>query len=486
MKKALVVLMVLVVAAGAFLYFPRGSAIDALNAAVLGVLKGDVAASRAGSEFRAALDGDVFATGDVVRASDSGLGLLAFFDGSTVSVDPKAQVRVAALARTGSGALQVQLEQTAGRTWSSVTKPLASDSKFEIKTPSMVAAVRGTLFETIVETRPDGTVVTTIRAFEGEVLVQAIGGGQVVVGAGQQVAIAGNEPAPSAPQQQPPTPRLRLSVPAGVGLTAIDPRGWQCGSVGTALVRQSPRCDASGGAGRTVVFGEVVAGTYTLILTAAQAVGDAAIVGEGLGLQGTDFTVRSTRAFNVGDLVRTTLTIAIGADGKLSSTGFTPPELVSSVCGAEAAGRIFASGTLTARADALVSLAKGSKGAPAALVYTQADLTGAVAEAGGSLPLTLSNASVTVDNAGAHLTADVGLGPLNVATRGDVIAGADGGRLVIKMRAIEAGPLPSFVRDQLLGAFDRAFAEFADSIPLNIERVAFRSGCIALIGKTPN
>lgn len=489
-KRVLAVFLVLVVAVVGFLYFPRGGVIEAVNAAVLAVLNAGVDASRGGAEFQPALDGDVFANGDVVRADDNGRAVLTFFDGSTISVDPKSRVRVAALTKTASGGMQAQIEQTAGRTWASVSKLATPDSKFEIKTPSMVATVRGTTFETIVEIQPDGTATTTIKTSEGEVVVQAQAGGQVVVPAGQQVEVQQNQPAPPAPQPQPPTPKLRLSAPAGVGFTVIDPRGLQCGTAGGALQRQIPRCDVLGGAGQTVVIGEVVTGVYSLVATAAQAVPDAAIVAEGLGVQATDFTVRLTRSINVGDLLRSTLPVAVAPDGKLSSPGFTAPELVSSVCGAEATGRVFSSGGLTERADALVAFAGQSKGAPVAIVYTQAELTKQAAdslkEQQAQLPVTISDVKVTIDNAGVHLMASVALGPINVPARGDIIAGTQDGKLVMRLRNIDAGPVPAAAKDQIIAAVDRGLSTFASAIPLVVQRVALRTGCFALIGKTPS
>jgi len=488
MKKVLAVLLVIVIGAVAVLYFPRGTVLEALNAAVLGVLSSSVDASRGGGDFQPALDGDVFATGDVVRADTLGRAVLTFFDGSTLSVDPSSRVRVASLTKTSSGGIQLQLEQTAGRTWASVSKLATPDSKFEIKTPSMVATVRGTTFETIVETQADGKVVTTIKTSEGEVVVQAAAGGEVRVPAGTQVDVVQDQPAPPAPQPQPPTPKLRFSGPAGVGFVVIDPRGLQCGSTGGASQRQIPRCDVLSGAGQTVVVGEVVAGTYMVVLTAAQPVPDAAIVAEGLGLQATDFTAKLTRSLAVADLVRATLPVAVGTDGKLSSTGFAAPELVSSVCGAEATGRVFSGGGLTERADALVKFASESKGAPVAIVYTQAELTQAAADglkdAQSTLPVTVSDVKVTVDNAGVHLTANVAAGPLNLSAKGDIIAGSQDGKLLLKLRAIDAGPLPAAAKDQIIAAVDRGLAQFATSMPLNVQRVAFRTGCFALIGKT--
>jgi hypothetical protein len=497
MKKVLVALLVLVIAGVAFLYFPRGGVVEAVNAAVLAVLNSGVDASRQGGDFQIALDGDVFATGDVVRADDKGRAVLTFFDGSTISVDPQSRVVVKSLTKTSGGGIQLQIEQTAGRTWASVSKLATPDSKFEIKTPSMVAVVRGTTFETIVLVLPNGQTTTKIKTNEGEVLVQpttGVGpaGPPITVAAGNEVDVAQGEAAPVAAKPQPPTPKLRLSGPAGVNFTVIDPRGLQCGTGGATLLRQIPRCDVLSGAGQTVVIGEVVPGLYGLIVTVPQAVQDAAIVAEGLGISGgNDFTAKLARPLAAGDLLRVSLPLAIGADGKMSSGGFTQPELISSVCGAEATGRVFSSGKLTERADAFVSFAAQSKGAAAAIVYTQAELTQAAVDglkdAQAQLPVTVSNVKVTVDNAGVHLTADVAAGPLNIGTKGDVIAGATTeGKLLMKMRSIDAGPLPSAAKEQIIAAIDRGLSTFAESMPLSVQRVAFRTGCFALIGKTPN
>ena len=492
MKKILAVFLVLIVAAVAFLYFPRGGVIEAVNAAVLGVLNAGVDAARGGADaFQPALDGDVFATGDVVRSDDNGRAVLTFFDGSTISVDPKSRVRVTALTKTGSGSLQLELEQTAGRTWASVSKLASPDSKFVIKTPSMVATVRGTTFETIVEAQADGTFTTTIKTSEGDVVVQAAAGGSVTVSAGQQVDIQQNQTAPSTSQPQPPTPKLRFSGPAGVGFTVIDPRGLQCGLSGTVLQRQIPRCDVLSGAGQTIVIGEVVAGTYSLLATAAAAVPNAAIVAEGLGSSGAaDFSVKIERSINVGDLLRSTLPLTI-TDGKLGSPGFTAPDLVASVCGAEATGRVFSGGGLTERADALVAFAAQQKGAPIALVYTQDELT-KEATTGlqgteANLPVKVSDAKVIVDNAGLHLTANVTAGPLTVPLKADIVAGtSESGKLVMRLRSIDAGPLPAAAKEPIIQNLNNGLAQFADSMPITVSRVAFRSGCFALIGKTPN
>lgn len=490
MKKVLAVLLVLVVAVGAFLYFPRGGVIEAVNAAVLAILNAGVDAQRSGQpDFGPALDGDVFANGDVVRADEKGRAVLTFFDGSTLAVEPKSRVRVVALSRTGSGGIDVTIEQTLGRTWASVSKLATADSKFILRTPSMVATVRGTAWETIVEQLPDGKTVTTVKGSEGELLVQAVAGGEVTVRPNQEVAVQQDQ---RVEQQQvrvqPPTPKLRFSGPAGVGFVVINPNGNRCGATGGAIERLIPRCEVLAGAGQSVVIGEVVPGTYTLMLVAAQAVQDAAIVAEGLGVQATDFTQRFSRPLALGDLVRTTIPVTVGADGKLGSTGFTPAELVSSVCGAEAVGRVFSSGKVTERGDLLLRYGKEAKGQPAAVVVTGEEMT-AVAEENvknANLPVTASNVAVTVDGAGMHFKASVAAGPLNVPIRADIIAGALDGKLLVKLRNLDAGILPQPAKEQITKTIEQGLSEFGSTFPLVVQRVAFRSGCMAIIGRTPS
>lgn len=489
MKKVIAVLLVIVVAVGVFLYFPRSTVAEAVNNAVLAVLNHGVFGQRGTAAEEPALDGDIFATGDLVRADAQGRAVLTFFDGSTVSVDPNSHVRVVSLVKTASGGIQLTLEQTLGRTWASVSELASADSKFEIRTPSMTATVRGTAFETIVEQRPDGTTTTTVKTGDGEVLVQAEAGGEVSVPAGQQVQVAENEPAPPQAVPQPPTPKLRVTGPVGVGFVVIDPRGLRCGATGTAAERQIPRCAVLGGAGRSVVIGEVVPGAYSLVLTAAQAIPNAAIVAEGLGVAGTDFRHQFASALAIGDLLRTTLPVTVGGDGKLASAGFTTPELVTSVCGAEATGRVFSSGELQERADLISRYAREAKDQPAAFVVTGAELTAAakagIAEAGASLPVTVSDLAVTVDPAGLHLSANIAAGPFTVPARADLIAGSLDGRLIVRLRNLDAGVVPAAAKEQIAQAIEQGFSQMGDDFPLVVQRVSFRSGCMGIIGRTP-
>ena len=487
MKKVLAVLLVIVVGIAAFLYFPRASIAEAANNAVLAVLNAGVFAQRSGdAEFVSALDGEIFASGDVVRADDKGRAVLTFFDGSTISVEPNSDVRVVSLVKTASGGIQLTIEQTLGRTWASVSDLVGADSKFEIKTPSMTAIVRGTAFETIVEKLPDGTTTTTVKTGEGEVLVQAQAGGEVSVGAGQQVDVAEDQPAPARSEPQPPTPKLRVAAPAGLGFVVIDPRGLRCGAIGTATERQIPGCDVTQQGGQSVVIGDVVAGSYTVLITAAQQTSGTFTV-EGQGVSGTDFTHRLAVTLATGDLLRTTLPVSVG-DGKLASAGLTPVEQLTTACGAEAAGRVFSGGAVEERAGLLEAYARDARGQQAAFVVTGAEIAEAL-NAGmadqADLPAKIAGLSITIEPSGLHVAADVTVGPLTVPTKANLIVGALDGKLIVRLRSLDAGIVPGAAKEQISAAVDQAFADLVEGFPLVVQRVALRSGCLAIIGRTP-
>ncbi|HKC89990.1 MAG TPA: FecR family protein, partial [Candidatus Limnocylindria bacterium] len=174
MKKLLVVLLLIVAGVGAFLYFPRGGAsTSAQNAATLAILNTAIEGSRSGAAFAPALDGEVYATGDLVRANVDGRAVLTFFDGSSLSVDPGSQVKVVALNRVSTDGIQVTIEQSLGRSWQSVQKLKTPDSRYEVRTPSTSAAVRGTGFLTLVQQVTAGGTQTTYQVDEGTLQVTA-------------------------------------------------------------------------------------------------------------------------------------------------------------------------------------------------------------------------------------------------------------------------------------------------------------------------
>jgi hypothetical protein len=283
------------------------------------------------------------------------------------------------------------------------------------------------------------------------------------------------------PTPSSPGPRLRFTPSANVGFTIIDPRGLQC----STAIRQVPGCDFSGA---VVSIDGPITGTYSVALTAAAAAPDATLTADGTrGTAANDFSTKFTTNLSTGDLVRTTLGVTAPATGALATSGFTAAEIVTSVCGAEASGRVFSSGAVATRGDALAAYGRQGAKQPAAIVLQASELTQAATDGlkNVNLPVQISGIIVSIDGAGVHLNAQASAGPFSVPATANVIAGTSGGKLVMKTRDLDLGPVPGTVKDQLVLALDRSLTDFAGSFPLVVDRVAFRTGCMAVIGTTP-
>jgi hypothetical protein len=480
-KIAAAVVLVLIVGIGGFLYFPRGSNVTQDIAATLAILQTDISAQKSGTDFSPALDGELLANGDVVKSSQNGRAVLSFFDGSTLTVDPGSLVKVLTLNRLASGGIQLVVEQSLGRTWASVAKLKTPDSKFELKTPTSTASVRGTAFETIVQQQADGSVTATFKADDGQLVVTAQAGGQTTVNANQQVSVQQNQAAPATASPIPPAPRLVITATAGVGYALTAPTGTTCGSAGNKA--EIPGCLVQG---NNVTIREPVPGRYTVMLTAASAVQNGQLVVEAFRGDRSESRQVFTRSFGTGELIRTA--VGYGAATPLTLAQFEPAEVVTSVCGAQAAGRAFSSGTVNERYDLLRSFAQVNKNAPVALVLTEADVL-AAANSGlpkdqSSQPARVRDIAVKIDGAGMHLTAQID-SVISVTATGDVIAGPVDGKLVLRVRNLSAGPLPAPILQQVQIAVEKGLNDFSSTFPFVVRQVALRPGCLGVVGVTP-
>lgn len=478
---ALVVIVLVVAGGAAYLYLPRDRGLSATVAATLAILNTDITAQKGSADFAPALDGDLLASGDVVKSSQAGRAVLTFFDGSTLTVDPGSIVRVTTLNKLADGGIQLTIEQTLGRTWASVAKLKTPDSKFEIKTPTSTASVRGTAFETVVLQNTDGTTSVTYKTDDGTVVVTANSGGQTSVTANTQVTIASNQPAPAAPAPIPVSPALRVTASGGVGFAATAPTGATCGSAGNRA--EIPGCLVNG---NVITIRDPVPGRYALMLTAAAAAPNATLTVEALRGTAVEATQTLTRTFATGDLVRSGFTYASATPQTLSS--FEPAEQITSVCGAEATGRVFSSGDVQQRYDLLRQFASQNRNTPVSLVVTAGEITQSATNAipnDGSLPAQVKDLRITVDGSGLHLAAQIATPVGTFAATGDVIAGPVNGHLVMRVRNLSAGPVPAAILQQVQTAVEEGLNDFTDSFPMVVRQVALRSGCLGVMGTTP-
>jgi hypothetical protein len=148
-------------------------------ATILSILGGTASVARGTAAFSPAADGDIVNDGDRVQTAADSHALVTFFDGSTLEIEPATTVQIDEAQTAASGAISIRISQTLGRTWASVQRLTRADSKFEVRTPMLTAAVRGTGF--ITEVLADGT--STVRTTDGIVEVTA---------QGQSVLVGGN------------------------------------------------------------------------------------------------------------------------------------------------------------------------------------------------------------------------------------------------------------------------------------------------------
>ena len=482
MKKVFVVLLLIVAGVGAFLYFPRGGATtSASNAATLAILNTAIEGARAGSAFAPALDGEVYATGDLVRANVDGRAVLTFFDGSSLSVDPGSQVKVVALNRVSADGIQVTIEQSLGRSWSSVQKLKTPDSRYEVRTPSTVAVVRGTGFLTFVQQLASGGTQTTYQVDEGTLLVSATAGGTVTVAAGSQVTIAEGAAAPASATPIAPAPRLEINGSPGLGFLVVAPTGQSCGTAGAKA--EIFGCVVSGD---KVIVRDPAAGRWGVFLTSPGAIKTSAFTID--GFVGTSSVARQIMEgpLVAGQMVRSGITRKAGPPLTLSA--FEPSTVVTSVCAATAPGRVFASGVVDGRADAVKTFARDNKATPVSLVFTEDELNQVVNKNAPSATqgVTLSEAKIRIDASGIHGTAKAATQFITVNATADVVGGSIGDKFTLKVSHLAADPLPAVLVDAVKGIADSATADVSGSVPFVVKQVAFRNGCFWVSGVTAN
>src|SRR5579859_756992 len=100
-----------------------------------------------GSDFRAAVNGDLLNAGDMVRTGADGLALVTFFDGSETQLGSSSAVEIERAEATP--APQIAFMQTAGVSVNHVV-PLPPGGSFHTDTATMTGLVRGTSYIVVV------------------------------------------------------------------------------------------------------------------------------------------------------------------------------------------------------------------------------------------------------------------------------------------------------------------------------------------------
>jgi len=114
-----------------------------VSRSALTLVAGSVLVSHDGSSFKPAHEGDVIAAGDTIRTESGAAAEITYFEGSSVRLEADTQIVVESLRTEADGGTVIGMMQTLGRTWHVVTKLISGGSRYEVRTPSSTASVRG-------------------------------------------------------------------------------------------------------------------------------------------------------------------------------------------------------------------------------------------------------------------------------------------------------------------------------------------------------
>ena len=150
-----------------FILFQKEDTSDQIS--VLSILEGKALILKAGTDnWTEAKTGQTVKKGDVIRVDDDSRVEITFFEGSTIELQAGTEIKVnAQFLSKNEISTTISLEQELGKTISRVKKLADPASRYEISTPSGVAAARGTIF--VVDVNEYG--ITNVINEEGSVFV---------------------------------------------------------------------------------------------------------------------------------------------------------------------------------------------------------------------------------------------------------------------------------------------------------------------------
>ena len=174
----------LIVAAGAVVVLSGGPSKASAFASVEAIQPTVSVRTGAAGEFHPVGEDESLKQGAAVRTGATGMAEIAYFDGSLTRLGPGTTYDIEQLERSGRdrrivGSLDV------GQTFHRVAKVSGTDSRYEVKTSSAVAVVRGTEFAATCRLKKDCDYAVA----KGVILVRSKTGKSVTLRKGQQVTV---------------------------------------------------------------------------------------------------------------------------------------------------------------------------------------------------------------------------------------------------------------------------------------------------------
>jgi hypothetical protein len=171
-------------------------------------IKGNVTVQeKAGKEWRALLLNDRVAQGAVLTTGEEGTVEITFEDRASFLLKPSTSLKMTTLERKSTGQFLRELYLRSGRTISNLREATGKGSRFEIQTPSAVAATRGTAFRVSV----DDSEATRSEVLNGRIGVEAMKQ-TVAVSEGEGTFVRKGDP-PLEPRKLLPPPSVMDVLP---------------------------------------------------------------------------------------------------------------------------------------------------------------------------------------------------------------------------------------------------------------------------------
>jgi hypothetical protein len=171
-------------------------------------IKGNVTVQeKAGKELHALLLNDRVTQGALLTTGEEGAVEITFEDRASFLLKPSTSLKMTTLERKSTGQFLRELYLRAGRTISNLREATGKGSRFEIQTPSALAATRGTAFRVSV----DDSEATRSEVLNGKIGVEAMKQ-TVAVGEGEGTFVRKGNP-PLEPRKLLPPPPVMDVLP---------------------------------------------------------------------------------------------------------------------------------------------------------------------------------------------------------------------------------------------------------------------------------
>jgi hypothetical protein len=295
---------------------PKNQRVALGASTTLTIISGQILVRHGAGDFAPADDGAVLSAGDTVRTGADARGVLTYFEGSTVEIEPNAELTIETAHGNPDGSTVIVMRQEIGSTWHVVTHLVQGGSKYEVKTTSSTASVRGTEFQVGVAE----DLATTVTTTEGNVATSDPGSTKVVeVTQGLQTTTKKGE-LPEAPKPAPEPGRKVTVTVADPNALVLDSLGRANGVKDGKVIVQTPGAQVKVVGGQLVVtLPNVPDGTIATHFANTSAPDRDVDVS-------TKVEEKGKAAVEVKDTVRTTAAgpTVTGVDVKKSTTDETP------------------------------------------------------------------------------------------------------------------------------------------------------------------